>query len=441
MSARFSPRYDAVVIGGGPCGAVAARMLALENLKVAIIERDKQFPMRVGESLMPHVFDTLRELGLEERMRNVSYVDKFGASFGFGHDESLKRIAFTDGFPAGGTKAYNVERSSFDEMLLEAAREAGAQTHRGCAVQSIEKLADGDVEIVVSGEKVKASYLVDASGASTVVGRHLGLRQPIPDFRKLAYYSHFTGVERGEGRAAGDVVVIMCDEGWFWLIPIDETRTSVGLVVDSAWAKQSGVPPLELLEWAMARVPQIKSRCEKAVRIGPIRAAADFSYVCKPCAGPGYFMSGDSAIFVDPIFSAGVCLGMMTGKLAAEGIVSILRRGASPDVVRQNYISYFENSSSIYFRLTQAFYRQSFREFIVHPRSTFQINRAMIAILGGHVFPPPLPFYLRWRLRLFEFLIKLQRLLPIVPHRRTFSLTRGGPIRFAEGIHSSGGES
>jgi flavin-dependent dehydrogenase len=429
MNNAIAPSYDVVVVGGGPSGAIAARLLALENVKVAVFERNERFSIRVGESLMPRAYDMVQELGLGARMAEVSHVAKLGASFGFGDDKALKRIAFTDGLSKGGANAYNVDRASFDEMLLDAARDAGAEVHRGCSVQSIEKLEDDAVEVMVGGQRVRASMLVDASGANTLVARHLGHRKSIPEFRNFAYYAHYTGVKRGEGLSAGDVVVIMCDEGWFWLIPIDETRTSVGFVVDVAFAKKSGIPPLDLLEWAMARTPQVRGRCENAVRSSPVCARADFSYTCKPYAGPGYFLCGDSAIFVDPIFSAGVCLGMMTAQRAAEGIVSILRRGASPERVRADYISFFENSSSIYFRLNRTFYQQSFREFIVHPRSTFKINRAMITILGGHVFPPPLQFHLRWRLRMFERLIALQRLVPIVPRRLTFSIAQAQACR------------
>lgn len=164
------------------------------------------------------------------------------------------------------------------------------------------------------------------------------------------------------------------------------------------------------------------------MRVSPVCVKGDFSYTCKPYAGPGYFLCGDSAIFVDPIFSAGVCLGMMTAQRAAEAILSLLKAEVAPKKVREDYISFFEESSSIYFRLNEAFYEQSFREFIVHPRTTFKINRAMITILGGHVFPPPLPFHLRWRLRLFEQLIRIQRYIPIVPRRLSFSLAKGEAV-------------
>ncbi len=428
MISPISPSYDVIVVGGGPSGATAARLLAQQNLKVAVFEREKQFSMRVGESLMPRAYDLIHELGLGDRMAKVGHLGKLGASFGFGDDKTLKRVAFTDGFDDGGTNAYNVERASFDEMLLEAAADAGVDVLRGCSVQSIESLKDGAVEVTVEGRRVGAKFLIDASGANTVVGRHLGLRKTFPAFRKYAYYAQFTGVKRGEGSSAGDIVVVMCDEGWFWLIPIDEERTSVGLVLDSSFGKNSNIPAPDMLEWAIPRVPQVQARCENTVRVSPVCVKGDFSYTCKPYAGPGYFLCGDSAIFVDPIFSAGVCLGMMTAQRAAEAILSLLKAEVAPKKVREDYISFFEESSSIYFRLNEAFYEQSFREFIVHPRTTFKINRAMITILGGHVFPPPLPFHLRWRLRLFEQLIRIQRYIPIVPRRLSFSLAKGEAV-------------
>ncbi len=193
MSSLISPSYDVIVVGGGPSGATAARLLAQQNLKVAVFERDKQFPMRVGESLMPRAYDLIHELGLSDRMAKVGHVAKFGASFGFGDDKTLNRIAFTNGFDDGGTNAYNVERSSFDEMLLEAAADAGADVHRGRSVQSIETLEQGAVEVTVGGQRVGAKFLIDASGANTLVARHLGLRKTLPAFRKYAYTPSLPG--------------------------------------------------------------------------------------------------------------------------------------------------------------------------------------------------------------------------------------------------------
>ena len=52
---------------------------------------------------------------------------------------------------------------------------------------------------------------------------------------------------------------------------------------------------------------------------------------------------------------------------------------------------------------------------------TRDMHRAIISVLCGHVFPRP-AFALRWRLRLFEILMRVQPLVPLVPRRPEFSL-------------------
>ncbi|HUP30915.1 MAG TPA: helix-turn-helix domain-containing protein, partial [Usitatibacter sp.] len=97
-------------------------------------------------------------------------------------------------------------------------------------------------------------YLVDASGQATFMGKHLGLRKVHPSHRRIACFSHFENVERRPGPEGGFIVIVVSDEGWFWLIPLDETRTSVGVVMDADQAKRIGVPSEQLLSWALAPV-------------------------------------------------------------------------------------------------------------------------------------------------------------------------------------------
>jgi 2-polyprenyl-6-methoxyphenol hydroxylase-like FAD-dependent oxidoreductase len=149
--------------------------------------------------------------------------------------------------------------------------------------------------------------------------------------------------------------------------------------------------------------------------------AADFSYRCDPYAGPGYFLVGDAATFLDPIFSTGVCLGMMSGVRAAEGIEAILRRGEAPKRVRRDYIRYVEGSSSVFFRLVELYYQSSFRGLFLESSGPLQVHRAVLSILAGNVFPRPV-FALRWRMKLFELLVALNRWFPLATRRERFSL-------------------
>ena len=109
----------------------------------------------------------------------------------------------------------------------------------------------------------------------------------------------------------------MCREGWFWLIGLSETRTSVGFVTRPSFVKEVDVPADRLLRWAVARCPVVRHRMRDAVGPATNEVLSDFSYTCKPHAGPGYFLVGDAGCFLDPIFSTGVTLAMMGGREAA----------------------------------------------------------------------------------------------------------------------------
>ena len=103
-----------------------------------------------------------------------------------------------------------------------------------------------------------------------------------------------------------------------WVIPPDNDRkTSVGLVLDAATAKgiqsEGGVAAGDMLDWGIARCPRFAA-AGRVTATGEAGVTADFSYACRPYAGPGYFLLGDAATFLDPIFSTGVCLAMMAAR-------------------------------------------------------------------------------------------------------------------------------
>lgn len=415
--------HDAVVIGGGPAGTCAAITLADAGKSVLLLERETFPRFRIGESFLPKTLELLEELGLEEQMRACPHSIKKGIEIGFGDGRrELTPISFGDMMVDEKRDAFNMRRSVFDSMLLDAARDRGADVEPCMAVRAIESIAPGDVRMRLGdGSSVKARSVIDASGQASVIGRALGTRRIMEQFRHVAYYEHFTDVERPSGEREDFVTVVMCREGWFWMIPLDETTTSVGAVLDERIARRIDVPANRRLRWCIENCPIVAQRMTHAQGPETNQVASDFSYTCAPYAGPGYFLVGDAAAFVDPVWSTGVTFGMLGGQHAARLLTRVLDGDLDDAKAIATHDLWVERHRRTYLRLIGSFYDHAFRELVIEGRGPLGVHRALITLLGGGIYPS-IPFQVRWRWELLQGLTGFHRRFPIVGKRRPHSM-------------------
>lgn len=416
----MQPDYDVMVIGGGPGGSTAAALLARSGRRVLLLEKEKFPRFHIGESLLPYNRALFDELGIRPELEAAGFTRKFGAQFHLGNGSKGTSFVFRQGVFTRHPEAFQVERSRFDEILLRHAAKSGADVREGWTVRrfrgpTAEK--PDSVEIDAADEQgtphtFRARWLIDASGRGNLTGNQEGLRRPHPRLQKLAVFGHFSGVAVDEGPTAGDTVIVRLDNKWFWLIPLHADKVSVGLVIDRSEVNGSGETPEAIFRRLVESSPAVKKRMGQAKALMPLQVTTDFSYSNTRLTGPRLLRVGDAAGFMDPIFSAGVYLAMSSARLAARTVEESLAQPAGEAARRERYERRVTDSMRFYWQMVELFYTKPFMEVFLQPRHRLDLPSAVNAVLAGEIEGG---WAMRWRLRLFFWVVRLQARWPLVP--------------------------
>jgi flavin-dependent dehydrogenase len=327
---------DVVVIGGGPAGSTASTLIAQQGWKVQLFEREHFPRFHIGESLIPETYWVLKRLNMLEKMKDSHFVKKYSVQFVNEHGKLSEPFYFMDHKPHECSQTWQVYRQEFDQMMLQNAREHGVAVHEGIRV--LEVLFEGERAVGVriidehgQEQEVRAKVVVDASGQGSLIMSRLNLRDWDPVLRKAALWTYWQGAQRDSGRDEGATLVVQVQgkTGWFWYIPLHNDIVSVGVVASYEYLFQNRAEKdNEAIYFAeVDRCPGVKKRIAPGRRVGPFRAAKEYSYRSRQAAGDGWVLVGDAFGFLDPLYSSGVLLALTSASLAADAIADGLKMG------------------------------------------------------------------------------------------------------------------
>ena len=147
--------HDVIIIGAGPAGSAAAAILAEQGRRVLVLEREKFPRYHIGESLIPFTYHPLERLGMIERLKESAFVKKYSVQFISPDGQASQPFYFFNRYDRDTVaQTWQVMRAEFDQMLMENARDKGAEVIEEIRVK----------ELIWEGEKVVGVRAVSKDG-------------------------------------------------------------------------------------------------------------------------------------------------------------------------------------------------------------------------------------------------------------------------------------
>ena len=295
--------YDVIVVGGRCAGSATGMLLARAGYRVLIVERVSL----TAEIVCTHQLTVasaarLRRWGLLDRLLATGCPVSDRTTVTVGTSSLHRANPVVDGLNI----TLAPRRALLDAVLLEAARDAGAEVREAFGVRDV-VWRDGRVTGVVGyGPEGHASceiarMVVGADGRHSLVARSVAAetygRQPAT---ACCYYAYW----RGSG---------LTDPAW-WLgrnasvgvVPTDDDLSCVVVRLPvSQWARFKRDPEATYLA-QVARFPALAERLTDASRHGRFVGTADLGQLSRRSWGPGWALVGDASRHADPLGWSGI---------------------------------------------------------------------------------------------------------------------------------------
>lgn len=328
--------FDAILIGGGPAGSCASAILAEYGHQVLVIEKEKFPRYHIGESLLPFAYGPLERLGMIPRMKASRFVKKYSGNFVQRDGRSSQPFYFYTRYDRETiAQTWQVQRAEFDQMLLDNARDKGAEVLEETTVNRL-LMEQGRVVGVqatcrTSGKsfEARAPIILDCSGKDAFAASKLQWRMKDPYLNKIAVWTYYKGSKRDSGIDEGaTTIAYLPEKGWFWHIPQQDDMVSVGVVAEGSYLTRGGVKnPRDIFHREVEENLWIKDRLSEGEVTGGYHVTSEYTRHSRYCASPGLLLLGDAFVFLDPVFSSGVMLALKSGQLAAEAVHEGLMAG------------------------------------------------------------------------------------------------------------------
>jgi flavin-dependent dehydrogenase len=390
-------KFDVIVIGAGPSGAIAASILVQKGWKVLVIERE-QFPrFSIGESLLPQCMAFIEEADMLDAIQaqadNLGFQYKDGAAFYRNGEHS--HFDFTKKFSAGAGTTFQVKRAQFDKVLADRAEQIGADIRYKHEVTDIEFNNDAAIVSVKNSQNslnFEGKFILDASGYGRVLPRLLSLELPSTLSDRRAVFCHLEDgiIDKSYDR---DKILITVhpemNDIWYWLIPFSDGTVSFGVVGDVKYFDQSQTDEA-LFDSFLAQEPYLAELLKQAKKITPVRTLQGYSSDVTRLYGDRFALLGNAGEFLDPVFSSGVTIAMYSSSLAANLLNKHL---LGEDVCWQTqYADDLRAGVNVFKHFVKSWYDTELQNVIFFQKDDNDVKSMICSILAGYAWDQENPY-------------------------------------------------
>ncbi|HNX18216.1 MAG TPA: NAD(P)/FAD-dependent oxidoreductase [Methanoregula sp.] len=311
-------KYDVMIIGGGPAGALAAKTAAEKGLSTCLVEKRPAIgaPVRCAEGIGK---EGLAEF-IQPDPRWIS-ADMSGAT-----------IVAPDGFEmslasslAGSKVGYILDRKVFDRALVWQASEAGAdifvKTRAAAPIMSDGRVKGAQLEYCGNVSKVNAEVVIAADGVESKFGKWCGIDTTVPVREIMSSVQYvMTDIDIDPGATVFYLGNEVAPEGYLWVFPKGKRAANVGIGISGKKSGKGHRAKDYLDRFVKQKFPHGKT----------IECIVGGVSVCRPLdctVADGLILAGDAARVVDPLTGGGIYNAMYTGKLAAEVAADCIAKG------------------------------------------------------------------------------------------------------------------
>lgn len=398
-------KFDVIIIGAGPSGAIAAGILIQKGWKVLVIEREEFPRFSIGESLLPQCMAFIEEANMLdsviEQADDLGFQFKNGAAFYRNGERSS--FDFTKKFSNGPGTTFQVKRASFDKVLADRAEELGVDIrykHNVTAVDFTDKAAIVSAENEKNSLKFEAKFILDASGFGRVLPKLLSLELPSTLSDRRSLFCHFEDGIIDTQFDRNKILITVhpeINDIWYWLIPFSDGTASCGVVGDVKYFDKS-LTDEQIFNSFISQDAHLASILKQANKITSVRALQGYSSDVTKLFGDRFALLGNAGEFLDPVFSSGVTIAMYSSSLAAN----LLDKQLSGKVVswQQEYAENLRAGVNVFKNFVMSWYDTELQNVIFFQKEDNDVKSMICSILAGYAWDQKNPYVSKTERRL-----------------------------------------